>query len=238
MTGIRTRAESLAVGVLLVTVGGFLDAYTFVGHRVFANAQTGNVVLFGIDTASQHWHEAVLRLIPVAAFVVGVLAAETLGRPRVRRRIRRPVRVVLGAEIVILAAVASVPDGTGDLLITVPVAFAAAIQWSTFRVLVDTPYTTLLATGNLRIMAISAYQWIADRDLSARRRARQFAAVVGAFVVGAVIGGLCTNHFGTPAVAVASGLLLIVLAIFIRETHQLEHRAADVLVNRDAEEPA
>jgi hypothetical protein len=58
MTGIRTRNETLLVGVLLTAVGGFLDAYTFVSHAVFANAQTGNVVLFGIETASRHWHEA------------------------------------------------------------------------------------------------------------------------------------------------------------------------------------
>jgi uncharacterized membrane protein YoaK (UPF0700 family) len=60
----------LLVGALLTFVGGFLDAYTFVGHAVFANAQTGNVVLFGVETASRHWHAALLRLIPIAAFVV------------------------------------------------------------------------------------------------------------------------------------------------------------------------
>ena len=38
MTGIRKRPESLVVGALLAGVGGYLDAYTFVGHRVFANA--------------------------------------------------------------------------------------------------------------------------------------------------------------------------------------------------------
>ena len=76
MTGIRTRNETLLVGALLTFVGGFLDAYTFVSHAVFANAQTGNVVLFGVETASRHWHAALLRLIPIAAFVVGVVAAE------------------------------------------------------------------------------------------------------------------------------------------------------------------
>src|SRR5690349_7724727 len=123
MTGIRTRNDAVAIGVLLAAVGGFLDAYTFVQHGVFANAQTGNVVLFSVEAASRHWHEAVLRLLPIAAFMVGVVATETLARPRVRRQVRRPLRVALGAEIVILAGVACLPDDAPAAFVTIPVAF-------------------------------------------------------------------------------------------------------------------
>lgn len=238
MTGIRTRNESLAIGVLLGAVGGFLDAYTFVGHAVFANAQTGNIVLFGVETASRHWHQAILRLVPIAAFMVGVVATETLARPRVRRGVRRPLRVALGAEIVILAAVASLPDDAPALLVTVPVAFAASIQWSTFRMLVDAPYSTLLATGNLRMATASAFQWIVEHDPTARRHARQFAAVVLAFAAGALIGAISTNNLGTTAVAVAAGILLITLVALMNETRQLERQAADAPVEAGAEEPA
>ncbi len=44
----KQMSDSLTVGVLLAVVGGFLDAYTYLlrGH-VFANAQTGNIVLLG-----------------------------------------------------------------------------------------------------------------------------------------------------------------------------------------------
>lgn len=238
VTSIRTRSETLAVGVLLAAVGGFLDAYTFVGHAVFANAQTGNIVVFGVEAASRHWHAALLRLIPIAAFMVGVVATETLARPSVRRQVRRPLRVALGAEIVILAAVASLPDGAPALLVTVPVAFAASIQWSTFRMLVDAPYSTLLATGNLRTATAATYQWIVDHDPSARRHAGNFGAVVVAFVAGAIIGAICTNNLGPPAVAIAAGVLLITLVALIYETRQLERRAANAPVEAGAEEPA
>ena len=168
-------------------------------------------MLFGIETASRHWHEALLRLIPITAFVVGVVAAEMVGRSRVRGRLHRPLRVVLAAEIVILAAVASLPDNAPALVVTVPVSFAAAIQWTIFP-------STLLASGNLRGVGVSAYLWIADRDPTARRQTLRFGAVVGAFVVGAMIGGVCTNNFGTSAAAVAAGILLIILGVVIRET--------------------
>src|SRR5690348_17800063 len=69
--------------------------------------------------------------------MVGVVATGTLARPRVRRQVRRPLRVALGAEIVILAGVACLPDDAPAAFVTVPVVFAASIQWSTFRMLVD-----------------------------------------------------------------------------------------------------
>ncbi|MDT7647181.1 MAG: hypothetical protein QOC75_4181, partial [Pseudonocardiales bacterium] len=44
MTG--PTATSRRVGALLVTSNGFVDAYTYLAHGgVFANAQTGNVIL-------------------------------------------------------------------------------------------------------------------------------------------------------------------------------------------------
>ena len=225
MTGIRTRNESLAVGFLLAVVGGFLDAYSYVGHRVFANAQTGNVVLVAVDSAAGHWRQAALRLVPILAFVVGIAAAETLGRPRVRQWLRRPLRVALAVEIMILAALAILPDSAPDLLVTVPISFAAAMQFATFRILVDTPYSTVTATGNLRIMAVSAYRWMADRDVSGRQQAGRFAAIVAAFAGGAVLGGVTTNRFGTPAVGIAAALLVVTLVLVIAETRQLERAA-------------
>jgi uncharacterized membrane protein YoaK (UPF0700 family) len=222
MTGLRKRTETVLEGILLATVGGFLDAYTFIGHRVFANAQTGNVVLFGIAAASRHWREAFIHLPPVAAFLVGVAAAETLGRPRLHRWLHRPLRVALGIEIVVLTAVAVLPEQTPGLVITVSISLVAAIQFATFRILVDVPYSTVLASGNLRGMAVAGHRWLLERDPSAGRQAVRFGVVVAGFTAGAVIGGVCTNQFGAPAVAVAAGLLLTVLVLLISETRRIE----------------
>ncbi len=226
MTSIRTRPESVQIAVLLAGVGGFLDAYTFVGHRVFANAQTGNVVLFGVYAASRQWHSAVVRLVPVLAFMVGVLAVEVLGTPRIRDATRRPVRLAVAVQIGVLAFVASLPDDAPALLTTVCVSFAAALQFSMFRVLGDSPYNTVMTSGNLRSTVVAAYRWLIVREQAAAPRAGRFAAVVGAFTAGVVVGALCTQHLGPPAAAVPAALLIVVMAMLIRETWQRERRAA------------
>ena len=45
-------ADSLRMGGLLAAIGGFLDSYTYIARGgVFANAQTGNLVLLGLRLA-------------------------------------------------------------------------------------------------------------------------------------------------------------------------------------------
>src|ERR1700735_3200270 len=99
MPTIRTRPDTLPTGLLLAGAGGFLDAYTFVGRGgVFANAQTGNIVLLAVAAGERHWATAVLHAPPILPFMLGVAVAETLARPGARRMVRRPARFVLGAE--------------------------------------------------------------------------------------------------------------------------------------------
>jgi hypothetical protein len=110
---------------LLASVGGFLDAYTFVGRGgVFANAQTGNIVLLGVAAGERHWPAALLHVPPILAFMLGIALAETLARPATRRIVRRPARFVLVAEIVVLIVVGALPR-------LVPVRSPAAAACST-----------------------------------------------------------------------------------------------------------
>lgn len=225
MTAIRSRPETMLQGVLLATVGGFLDAFTYVGYRVFANVQTGNVVLFAVDVADTQWHQALLRLAPVAAFLVGVLVVERLGKPGAFRRLRRPLRVALGIEILGVAVVAILPDQTSELVITVIVSLVAAIQFSMFRTLVDSPYTSLATSGNLRSMVVALHRRFVDRDRSAGPQAIRFSAVVGGFAAGAVVGAIATKHWGHPAAAIPAGVLVLVFVLLVRETRQLARAA-------------
>ena len=92
----KLTSESVELGILLTLVGGFLDAYTFVGRGgVFANAQTGNVVLMGIEAATGEWEKAVLYAVPILAFIVGVVVAEMIKKPSMRLLIPDTERAVL-----------------------------------------------------------------------------------------------------------------------------------------------
>ena len=99
-------ANSVILGILLAIVGGFLDAYTYISRNgVFANAQSGNIVLLGVKAAQGQWTEAFLHIPPILAFILGVAVTETFKQPRFVSVLPDTSRIVLLLEIVVLIIV-------------------------------------------------------------------------------------------------------------------------------------
>jgi uncharacterized membrane protein YoaK (UPF0700 family) len=222
-TSIRSRPEPLPVGMLLAGVGGFLDAYTFVGYRgVFANAQTGNIVLLSVDGQAGHWRDALLHIPPIVAFMLGVALAHMMAQPTVRKVVRRPTRWVLIAEIVVLAVVAAVPGRAPIGVVPGAISFVSAAQVSTFRSLNGVRYTSTISTGNLRDLTAGIVKWRVSHDAAARHQAAVLACIIAAFAVGAVIGGLCTRLIQQRAAWAPTAVLVAVLLTVVLETWRLE----------------
>lgn len=221
------RSVSLSLGSLLAVVGGFLDSYTYLTRNgVFATSQTGNIVFLGIETAHGEWAAAVKHLPPLLAFLAGVLAAETLKRPRVAQHIRWPARAALVIEILALLIVGALPASTPDAVVTLIVSFISSVQVSMFRTLIKWQYNTTMTTGNLRTAAQALFLAWADRDAEAALRARAFGMILLAFALGAVFGAVCSLRLAERAAWVAAGCLMIGLWMFIADHLRPEPRAS------------
>ncbi|GAA3692370.1 YoaK family protein [Nonomuraea antimicrobica] len=217
---------SVELGVLLAVVGGFLDGYSVMGlGGVFANAQTGNVVLLGVEAARGHWAQAAGHVPPIVAFVAGVAVAETLRRPRVAAVVRRPARAALVVEIAVLVVVGLLSAGVPDVAKVMVIAFVASIQVSTFRTLVTWSYNTTMMTGNIRSASQALYLAVVDRDREAGRKARHFAVIIVGFLAGGVAGGWLVLHAGPRTIWVAAGVLLVALGLFVLDEHRSPGRA-------------
>jgi uncharacterized membrane protein YoaK (UPF0700 family) len=212
----RRTTVSVELGVLLALVGGFLDAYSFIGlGGVFSNAQTGNMVLLGVEAARLRWGQAIQHIPPILAFLLGVAVAEMLRRPRVEAVVRWPPRVALVLEIVVLTVVGFLPAGVPNIVKVVVIAFVASVQVSTFRILITWTYNTTMMTGNLRAASQALFLAVADRDPDDARKAWNFAVIILSFLVGGVIGGVLTLHIGAHTIWVAAGVLLVALGLII-----------------------
>lgn len=72
-------SENFILGIMLALTGGFLDAYTYITcGGVFANAQTGNIVLMGINLAKGDFERVLHYVVPILAFALGILLSEII----------------------------------------------------------------------------------------------------------------------------------------------------------------
>ena len=66
-------SESIELGIVLAISGGFMDAYSYMCRgEVFANAQTGNMLLLGINLSKGNLKMAAEYFFPVISFAIGI----------------------------------------------------------------------------------------------------------------------------------------------------------------------
>ena len=208
--------QSWHVALWMSAAGGFLDAFTWVAHGgVFANAQTGNVVLLGVFAASGNWHEALRHVPPIVAFFAGVLAAHRLEALDARRRKRLVPLISLAIEIVVLIWVASWSNAASNFFVVITIAFVAALQSACFGKVEGLPYSSVMTTGNLRRSADALFTGIFHPpNPAALFQAAVFGAICTTFLAGAGLGALVTRSLANTkdvnaALLVPVALLLV-----------------------------
>ena len=75
----KQMSESFRTAAFLSVSGGLQDAYTYIFRgKVFANAQTGNIVLLSQCIAGRDWNLSIHYIVPLIFFAVGIAAAEII----------------------------------------------------------------------------------------------------------------------------------------------------------------
>lgn len=126
-------SESFLTAAFLSISGGLQDAYTYICRgEVFANAQTGNIVLLSQSLVERKWSTVIHYLIPLGFFAMGIVVAEGI-----RQKYKNVQRIhwrqlVLLMEMLLLLVVGFLPTAC-DLLANAMVSFACAMQVQTFR---------------------------------------------------------------------------------------------------------
>ena len=200
------------VSLALATVGGFLEAYTYVTRDgVFANAQTGNIARMGLNLAQGNILLTLRYLIPVIAFMAGVTLSLQL------RRLRQDwERVILLLEIALLFLVGLIPTGSLNMLATVTVSFVCALQVESFRKFGENAFASTMCTGNLRIATEHLNRYFADKSRTELNTALQYYGIDLVFACAVLVGYWVTRAFGVRAVWWAM-LVPAVLLVLLRK---------------------
>lgn len=210
-------SESFRLSAILSFSGGLQDAYTYnVRGNVFANAQTGNVVLMSQNLMMGNWTDGIHYLLPLVSFAAGVFITERIEyRWKTNRRIHWR-QLVLFIEILLLGIVGFMPADT-NVIANMLVSFACAMQVQTFRKVHGYGYASTMCIGNLRSGTESLSHYLRNKDRASLNKALHFFGIIAIFAVGAGVGGVLSHALGIRTIWISSVLLAIVAAMMIQE---------------------
>jgi len=202
-------SESLLLGSILALSGGFMDAYTYVfrGH-VFANAQTGNILLFGINLSKGDLQTAIRYIFPVLAFTMGIVLADIV---RYRYKNKQSIhwrQITILVEVILLFIVGFLPQSM-NLLANSLVSFACGIQVESFRKINGNALATTMCIGNLRTATQALCEYCHEKNIEMAKKSALSYGIIVIFVIGAVLGDICVSICKEKAILISSILLLL-----------------------------
>ena len=204
-------SESIEMGAIMALAGGFMDAYSYIGRGgVFANAQTGNMLLAAVNLSSGDPSSSLRHLFPVIAFALGIMMAD-LVHERLASLLHWRQETVL-VEAVILFIVSLMPESQ-NLLANCLTSLACGMQVESFRKIHGHGIATTMCIGNLRSALQNVDDFIITHNRGFLLNGLLYFGVIAMFMAGAVLGNACIGWFGLHAIAVASALLALAFTV-------------------------
>lgn len=213
-----TPSEMFFTGILLAFTGGFLDAYTYILRgSVFANAQTGNIVLLGINIANGNISKVIYYFVPILAFAFGIFLTDIIKRNFSIKKLIHWRQIVIMFEIIILFIIGFLDNTIPNLFINVSISFVCALQVASFRKLAGLGYATTMCTGNLRSSIDKLSTFIFEKDKNALFEGLLYLAIIIMFIFGAAIGTILIKIISYSAIWICCIALIFVFIILKEE---------------------
>lgn len=217
-------SESIPAMLLLSMSGGLMDAYSYLARGgVFANTQTGNVVLLSVNAFGGAWSKTLGYLVPILAFAVGVLITDSLRERFLHWQRVHWRQLVLLAEILLTVFVGCLPESR-NVLANVLLSLSCAMQVQAFRKVDGYAFASTMCTGNLRSGVESLNAWRRTGDRDALAKTGDYFGVILLFALGAGVGSLLVRVMGLRTIWCSGALLLAALLLMFRK-EELEEQA-------------
>ena len=213
----KQTSETFLLSAIISLSGGFQDAYTYnLRDKVFANAQTGNIVLMSQHLMSGEWLKGLHYLMPVLAFAVGIVVAEQLSNHFRHYKKMHWRQMVLLIEIIVLSLVAFIPESQ-NMLANALVSMSCAMQVQSFRKVNGYPYASTMCIGNLRSGMDSFSVFLRNHQKGALKKALHYYGIIFIFAIGAGLGGILSLMLGIKSILISSAILFVAFIIMAKE---------------------
>lgn len=217
-------SEAVSTAIILTLSGGLQDAYTYYFRgKVFANAQTGNIIILGHNLISRDWHTAFSYLLPVLAFGTGIYVSEVIRGIFKEHKLLHWRQIVILIEIFLLFLVGFLPQSY-NLIANATVSFVCAMQVEAFRKLKGSAFASTMCIGNLRSATEMLYRYHQTKEHEILNKCLRYYGVIVCFGIGAVMGSFLAPLFKEKTIWFSCGLLIAAFCImFIHEDIGVVH---------------
>ena len=195
----------------LIVVAGWFGAYTFLLRGgVFCNAQTANVVLFGMALGERDWTRATYLLVPISAYFAGAFVSEYLGKTVKRLHFLRWDTILIGLEVIVVVLLGLLPKDAPDQICQITLNFICSMQFNTFRQVQGIPASTTFVTNHIRQVGSNLAQYARHKDAASKEKVIIHGQMILFFTMGAVISTICGEYFRYRSIWGAAIILIIV----------------------------
>lgn len=209
--------DNLIIGICLSLVGGFLDAYSYLlKGKVFANAQTGNLVLLFIAAANRELHKSHKYIIPIMTFALGIFISEFVKNKHYLKNYTR-MTIVLVFELAVLAAIGLTGTYFGHALVNSVISFIAALQVANFDKVDGNPIATTMITGNLKSSMVHFAKYRAIKDIKYLHSAFKYLLIILSFGIGVMIGFVTITYYEEKSILLCELFIVIAWAMLQKE---------------------
>lgn len=211
----KEPSDAYLLGLILALVGGFLDAYTYIEGHVFANAQTGNIILMAINLADANYSRSLHYLIPILSFMAGVVVSEMI-RLKCQYSSIHWRQIIIALEILTLLFVTTHLIPLSNLLITSSISFVSSMQISSFKHIGGNALSTVTCTNNLRTATEHMFRSKIGKE-DKMKYSIQYYGIILFFIFGAIISYYLTRLYNELSLIFPVIILSVVfLIMFIK----------------------
>ena len=194
-------SEAFCTAMFLSLSGGLQDVYTYLFRgKVFANAQTGNIVLMAVHAFAGEWGRVLHYLVPLCFFALGVFAAELMHQKLQNMQRLHWRQLVVLCEIVMLFVVGFFPQEWnlyGQCTGLVCLCDAGA----------DLPQGERLCLCQHHVHrqhaqrhGLPSRSWVLNRNPAALKKSFYYLGIILLFALGAGLGSLTLDPCGAKAI--------------------------------------
>lgn len=213
----RQISESIEVGIFLALSGGFMDAYSYINRgKVFANAETGNIILMALKVCEGKFFEAVNYLIPIISFAVGVAICEIIKYRKERINMIHWRQILVLFEIFAFIVVGFLPQEMNRVANSI-ISMISGIQFATFPKIRGTAIATTMCTGNLKTGTQNMYRGIKTGDRSAIEKGLYYYVCILVFIAGTAIGYFAVKLMAEKAIFLAALAMTNIFIMMFKE---------------------